>query len=1437
MSRPPAARPNAWAGATSRTSAIHTYIKQTLSSGMISCATQGHFRSRTSSCSKEIVAAIGSSLVLLDSAMSMICEAPVYANIISLETFVSPGTGGESTTCTKDMCAVLTESGHASLIYVEEIGTGRYRFRLCDEIKVSCYLDQALDDMSQPLRKILKDPYSRAVGFITWTNSLELLLLDWSSIGTQSGPENICPLHHCIGLKTDIGDAILDAAILVPLDPEPQRILVVAAIVVTEPYQQFCLSLYETWTRRSVDQARFDPSLKLLENLPLPPHTTAPLHIIPLPAFPECFLLLTHDEIVFVSSLQILSGDVFLHRVKLPDKTKDGGSDPVHTFCIAGSTRIANPSSRKDRDALRALEEESTGSASGPVSPRSPTSPDQSHGRSASSMLVQKLYLTTQNGRLYRMYVSSKPFIEVTEVSAEFSKSKRAGGSGAFPAGDTLIHIEPNEGFEDLADRLFVSGDCTDHSMISISEHQTGSAAGLARTTLGQQITPVLDNHCPVTSLILQRDKAYWTSGRATTGSVQQAQFGHMVQIETALDMSIGGDKQSDGHIATRLWALNRTATTSGDGAHACVNMNQKASRQLPRVVLHNECSGIPVVEDEPGNWQIDASLLSAVSDPGIVLISDFGSTGLLRISRQQIDVVAADRNEPAEMVLASTPESEPFIHGTCCYVESRGMWLIAAATRGTAESSRVVITMAQKTGDKGLELICPVEKAIHFDTEVACLRSFALRDTSFLVVGTHDCKVHVYRLDDNATYVLLDASLPISEWMRTAYRPHEDTGTNDAMMDVDIESTHLLQIESHWIPNDVYLLSSNTSMHVLVGLRDGHMVLVAVSDRKRRTPEGEAAHQAVIGVTKTTVGLAPVSFVQLPELVTSYSGGGGGHILQVGVVTDSLYIASLEELGLVRITPCYVKDEPLQPLRSLVPIANNVAETRRWRHFAIHQDGNASILTIPVDKQCYLHDFNVGDEPRQLVLDDDTGMMLVAGVIFSNSLLLNVPPTSYLRVLDPNNGGQLHADIRFHAYEMVHSLATWHIHGQKRYRYICVGTGLYMDQTGGGSSSVSLNSVCSKPRGGRLAIYNLKQTKRKSRTKPASSPRLTSNTSLDQMSGKGGYELKYVWESERDSPVVALAPLGDSYLVVGVGKMCVVLKLDVAQKRLIECCETPLRFPITSLDVRGHSVVAGSQREAVNILRFVPAQSDDDYDRLLLQNSARFGVNTADACYLSDSTVVGVDSSGFVYAVEIPAPGNEFGLDCAFGFHVGTECSRIRQGCLVRRVYRPKHVLPWTDGTRTSKVDDSEQNDEMLPEDSLVVSTISGAMWTLVRISRQAYVLLKELEHVMCALNCSHPARPLLAPEGSIDRARRKRTIGSSNVIDGTLATTFLTSLTASEQVQVVTSSETLQHLALEPGVGDGGCLDQEAALRPDERAVQIICRLVSTINSACTC
>ncbi|KAJ2373466.1 hypothetical protein IW150_003613, partial [Coemansia sp. RSA 2607] len=330
-------------------------------------------------------------------------------------------------------------------------------------------------------------------------------------------------------------------------------------------------------------------------------------------------------------------------------------------------------------------------------------------------------------------------------------------------------------------------------------------------------------------------------------------------------------------------------------------------------------------------------------------------------------------------------------------------------------------------------------------------------------------------------------------------------------------------------------------------------------------------------------------------------------------------------------------------------------------------------VATINLDAQCHVRELPIDVEPRRIIRDSETGMMLVAGVSRPIETTFTSVPTSLIKVIDVSSG-EVHTEIKLEPQEIIHSLETWHIQGQKSYRYICIGTGQY-----GEPGIHQRKQIVPSPRaaGGRLVIYSLKALKRKPRTKSDKSGRKQRQQSDTGMSG---YELRYVWESRRSAAVKALAHMGDSYLIVGEGTLCTVLQLDVVQRQLIECCEIELRFPVSSIDVRGNDIVVGSSRETVHLLQFVQSTGDDGENirRLEMLHSARFGVSTADARYLSSDKIVGVDTSGYLYVVVVPGNTREFALDFIMGIHLGTECTNVKIGSLVHCIQKSKHVLPW---------------------------------------------------------------------------------------------------------------------------------------------------------------
>ncbi|KAJ1986529.1 hypothetical protein GGI04_006186, partial [Coemansia thaxteri] len=171
------------------------------------------------------------------------------------------------------------------------------------------------------LRKLVGDPLSRVVCLVSWLDYIELVHLDWG--GADSAAQQ-CPVSLGARLNIELGGVICDAAILAPSKSELQRVLLVAAVV--DRQKSVYLHLYEYWACFSGP-----PTVALLAKLPLPFSMAKPVHIVPLPAFSESFLLITENEIAFINALQILSGDVHLHCRPLPQRA-DGGRDLVKSF-------------------------------------------------------------------------------------------------------------------------------------------------------------------------------------------------------------------------------------------------------------------------------------------------------------------------------------------------------------------------------------------------------------------------------------------------------------------------------------------------------------------------------------------------------------------------------------------------------------------------------------------------------------------------------------------------------------------------------------------------------------------------------------------------------------------------------------------------------------------------------------------------------------------------------------------------------------------------------------------------------------------------------------------------------------------------------------------------------------------------------------------------
>ncbi|KAJ2687863.1 hypothetical protein IWW39_002617 [Coemansia spiralis] len=1394
----------AWEASTGSTRKVRAYLGQTLNSGLIKCAALGKLRPDHSSGGEpDMLAAVGSLLCLFrvdgpGMGVTNVCSTPVYSNVLDIACLHAPANSQLPASINEhggELCAVLSENGVFALVRVERFHAKDYRIRLLSETRAYMGLDDG--SCLRMLRKLVTDPLSRLLCLVSWIDYIEFVYLDWAdseSTGSQ------CPVTLGVRLNVEVGGAICDAAILAPAKAELQRVLLVAAVVDNQRQSVF-LHLYESWVRPSGS-----PSVVLLAKLPLPLNTTTPLHIVPLPEHPECFLLVTENEVAFVSALQILSGDVYLYRQNLP-QLPSGDCDLVKAFSVAGTT-VVSPSSTAGTESPHSRRT---------IVPRSPLldswlelplSEARRSSEMVASQVAQKVYLATQGGALLLVTVSSRPSILLTKVCGVLPSAEDASQTRA-SWGNVLLFLGAEDPAADVAqlgsttsvsavDYFFASGDSLDHSVIRVAGMSTPDTNA---DTTADAVVPtrlvrrVLTNQSPMIDFVLGSNMAYWTSGRTPGGAIHHAQFGHATGVEELIE--IRANKAEDRAATLQLWHF--TLPLVG-----------------PCLVLQRAQAAVAIAKDEgTGEWQVYQALQQMLVGKCVLFIGVLGPSDLvLCISSDCVEIWSmtglSENSHATSLKLASAQPGEVFTHG-------------AVATSLRSGHSRAILSVEslvdQPTEPPSLDshskrrhsfirviaipdnldtrVLGHAAVEMQFAHEISCLRSLTLGDNIYVAVGTYEPRLHVLRLDTELVAMGLDLPLSLP-----------DGASKTDRMDVDCTES-LAPGRASQVINDIYILCSIEACCILVGLRDGTLLQLTLDGSLvSGTMDEERRH--IANVTRDIVGMTPVRFASVPVAASADSDnediGAVAGSQRAVIVAGSMFIADLKPLGQVTITACFGGGHLLDRVRFVIPATDKEgASDTTKQYYAVDDTSDAlSLLSIDLAPQCHIDELAISCEPRRVIRDSETNLLVVAGVLAQSP---GTPfPTSCLSVLDPRDG-RIHAECKLRPGELVHALETWHIHGSRSYRYICVGTGMYPPTSDGRSGALA------RAKSGRLIIFNLKAAKRKSQPK---------TLTTDPNSTNSGYELKYVWESEREGSVSALAHLGDKYLVVAAGSSCLVLKLDVVQKRLIECCEIPLRFPATSLHVRESDIVVGSQREGVHVLRFTPAASSDSYDELRLLHSARYGVYTTDVGYLSSDLVLGVSSDGYVYAMGIPSHLGEFALDYIMGIHLGSECTRIRLGSPVRRLRRPEQALAWSADNSDSRV---------------LINSVDGALWTLLRITDDAFVLLCQLETAMVAMGPTHAAYPLLTVGGSISRARRSSKLPVVGIVDGAFSTTFIEGLTEAEQHQVVQSSPELQRLALQL-FSNSNCQSQCRA-EPDgaQIAVEYITQLIYGLGQARVC
>ncbi|KAJ2083618.1 hypothetical protein H4R24_000676 [Coemansia sp. RSA 988] len=1356
----------AWENIFANDGGVRVYVRPAVHPGIVKCAALGKFQPCSSVSIAEMLAFVGTSLVLFSfggtvPTMSHICDTPVFTNILCIERFRWHDTrlsneGLDSVNVQADQCLILSENGELVIIRIEEIST-TVRLRAVERCHVTMH--DINGSCPRLLRKLAVDPLTRAVAVVSWLEYIEVVLLT---------DENMQKLGVQLSSKRRYiatGGAICDAAFLMVSQTETQRILMVVAVLDNQGQSVF-LHLYETWMHTTGSELDF------VAKLPLPFDMTTPLHIVPLPAFSEEFLLITEDEVVLISALQILSGDIHLYRQKLPRCGNCVSKDLARSFCIAGTVAVTNIEEANEVQRLR-------------VQSRSPYQKIYAAGtfpkRMCERKVAQKVYISMQSGALLRVCVS--PTLQMLSIDVVEAGDRVPNTPHTF-AGDVFGCLEDeqanagsmaNDAVVRSSDHLFIGGDCTDSTIVEIRTPLDCIVRDRALVMRfredidglnGESVLrmhAVLPNQAPTIDIALQRDQLLMTGGRSERGTIQSMGFGHAVSTYRHAEPDAGSDQILDGAAVLRGWSVKCPSqmVVSGPATTNCV-------------VLQCAEDIIPIVENKTGDWQVSQRMRLAIPGHQLLFITNVGREAerLLCVFNDSVDIVGNTGDSVSEDIsivqLVSAQEGEVFTHGTYVAGEDSICWVVVALwapskpvsaddnlkPNYTAQVRAFPVYDIDKSTPNCYTL--PAEAII--ENEITSLRAFAVNGENFVVVGTCMPSVHMFWLCSStlpASLVPLSVN-PLQALMSNNEPQKLDNSTliNDEAEDGAARNADVAAV------SDVCIVGSSDACYILVGLRDGRLGWANISAQLMVHSHIDAAPQKIYPPALVNPGTGPITFARMGNCSTPsalYNIAG-----TVVVSSDSLYIARIGRQGLLEMTPCIRGvHKSKRGLREVMPLSQG--RDGFGRFFAISGSDELEVIDISAEPRCLMREISVGCEPRRVVVDRETGMLLVA---------TSAAPDSVLMLVDPACG-QIYASVQMQATETVGALTTWYVEQQRTYRYVCVGT---TRQTGGG----------------RLVIYTVKATRRRT----------------------GKYELRFVWESERPNGIAALASLGDSYLVIAQGAACVILRLDVEHRQLVECCELPLRFPATSLHVRGFDVVAASERESVHLMRFTPAVNGD-CERLELVHTARFGIPTADARFLSDGYIAGIGRHGCLFIAARPV-GSEFAMNAVVAFHIGAECTRLRVGTLVQRLHIPHPVLAWSDSALPS---------------CLVATTVEGAIWTAVRIADCSYALLSSLEHAMLGMPSLHPAQPLfLAADGSANRGFGRSSMQPSNAIDGSLTSLFCNTLTDIERMQVVESSpelclQALEIAGYEPNTGNIA------------DAISFICRLISIIDSTSVC
>ncbi|PKK67422.1 hypothetical protein RhiirC2_751761 [Rhizophagus irregularis] len=322
-------------------------------------------------------------------------------------------------------------------------------------------------DYQKSRSKLCIDPTGRLIAVAAWQNTFQLFSvyrgakLTFDPINTKEYQQD---------------GVIWHMTFLYPMDD--MRILL-AMIIYNEKEKQPMIVIYQFWAADSPERDVIN-----YYSLQLDKDSSLPLHIIPLPNYPESLLYVTETEMCFIQTQNVIAGHNEFYKVPLPVKGK------------ALMTSYAYP---MDASILKR------------------SSLIESHPK-------QYVYAGIEDGTLYRIEI-------IDEKNIIFSLIQKENGLNCIGECMSVLCVEEESGEE----FIIVGGDMSDGAVVKVSQMKEA------------EITSVIPNWAPILDFQMldfhqeRHDVIFACSGRGKYGSIRELRRAIGVNVMTRTDAEFGG--------------------------------------------------------------------------------------------------------------------------------------------------------------------------------------------------------------------------------------------------------------------------------------------------------------------------------------------------------------------------------------------------------------------------------------------------------------------------------------------------------------------------------------------------------------------------------------------------------------------------------------------------------------------------------------------------------------------------------------------------------------------------------------------------------------------------------------------------------------------------------------------------------------------------------